>query len=96
MGDVSLLGAIVDVFVSNGSLVREDSRYLCRAGVFPNGVFNCALTLKGTHLVFWPLISEEPGKLVFREVRAWSKQDLAGAGTVVNGAGSTFLTSGSL
>lgn len=96
MGDINTNGALVDVFVSYGAVVRGDTRYLCRSNLVPNGVFNCPATMKGTHLVFWPLATEEPGNMVFREVRAWSRQDLAGTGTVVLGVGAVLSTSGPL
>ncbi len=60
-GDVHIgPGAKVDVFVSSAvtTLVRDDPRYLCKAGIIPNGVFNCPFTMKGTYLVFWPLSTE--------------------------------------
>jgi len=58
MGDINTKGALVDVFVSYGAVARGDTRYLCRSNLMPNGVFNCPNTLKGTHLVFWPLATE--------------------------------------
>lgn len=100
MGDVSIgPGALCDVFVVNApttnlTLLRGDSRYLCAAGLLPNGIFNCPFTMTGTYLVFWPLATEEPGNLVFREVRAWSMKELASAGTITVGAGSTAVPSG--
>jgi hypothetical protein len=82
MGDVSTAGAQVDVYVSNGQVTRGDSRFLCLANILANGVFNCPFTMKGTHLIFWPLPTEEPGDFVLREVRAWSRQDLGGSARV--------------
>lgn len=85
MGDMHLTGAIsVDVFVTNDplTLVRGDSRWLCIGGVTPNGTFNCPFTNFGKYLVFWPPLTAEPGNLLFRELRAWSRKDLAGPGTI--------------
>lgn len=101
MGDMHLASTIsVDVFITNDplTLVRGDSRWLCLSGITPNGTFNCPFTNFGKYLVFWPPLTAEPGNLLFRELRAWSRKDLAGTGTVTKGTGTNtiFINGGTL
>lgn len=95
-GDVHLSpGCLVDVFVVDllTQVARGDSRYLCIANTYADGVFNCNHTLKGNKIVFFPLTTEQPGNLIFRETRAWSRKDLAQeTTTTLNLFGTTTIT----
>lgn len=95
MGDVGISTSIlVDVLIvpTGWQAVRGDSRFVCRSGIFPNGVFNCPFPIVGNYIMFWPLTGFDAGNLVMRTVRVWSRKDLAGSGTVALSSGATTGT----
>lgn len=75
-----------DVFVtSTFPFIRTDTALLALSKIHPDGVFNLASAKLGTYLIFMPLDSEDPSNFALREVRVWSRPDLAQTGSIVNG-----------
>jgi hypothetical protein len=78
-----LFGCISDIYVTNSKVFPlYDSRIVCQLFVWPNGVFNCPSTLKGTYLAIMPIVGANADFHGFREIRAWSRKDLASTATI--------------
>jgi hypothetical protein len=75
-----------DVFVtSTFPFDHTDPALLALSNIYPDGIFNLPSAFLGSYLVFISLDTEEPADFALREIRVWSRPDLAQTGSVVNG-----------